>query len=84
MGVQRFERRVETLDSCVPAERRRIVPRLLSLRHRERPIQKVSEVGQELGRRSGLFRGVKFGEVGWCAPHRFGAAIGQGRKGVAE
>ena len=84
VGIEGFERLVETLDSCVPCERRRIVPRRFSLRHRERPVQQIADMRQQLAGRSGFFRSLKFGEVGWRAAHGFCAAIGQRRNGVAQ
>src|ERR1019366_2261952 len=48
--VKYLERGKEAVDALVPRERRRIVPRGLALGHRQRPVQQVAHVREDLSR----------------------------------
>ena len=73
----------ETLDFGVPWQRRRVVPGLLALRDRERPVKEIADVREDLRGSARFVADMVSGEAIGRAAQGFSAAIGYGSERVA-
>ena len=74
--VEPLQRVVEAGNLCVPLERRRVVPRLLALRDRQRPVEQIADVREDLRRRLWRVADGEGCEARRRVAHGFTAAIG--------
>jgi hypothetical protein len=76
--------RVEPIYFLLPRQRWRIVPCLLSVRDRDRPLQQIPDMRQNLHRRSRPLPDRKLRELRARPSYRFATAIRQGRQRVPQ
>src|SRR5882672_3912505 len=83
--------RIEGLDGgkesvifLVPCKRSRVIPFLLTFGEAEGPIEKITDVGENLARRTGGFGAAVVGETGGGVADSLASAIGERSYGVAQ
>ena len=74
--VESLKRRIEARDPLVPRDRWGIVPFLLALREGERPVEQISQMGENLSRCARCFARAEISEPGGHTGQRFSCAIG--------
>lgn len=67
-----------------PGERIGAFPGWVALRQEERPIEEISEMGEDLNGGSGAGAGGEIGEALGGAAQRFSATVGDGCQGMPE
>jgi hypothetical protein len=82
--VELFHGCEKAIDFLAPWQGRRIMPRLFSLRDRERPIEEIAQVREDLRGRARFVADMKARKMVGSAAQRFAGAVGNGSNGVAE
>jgi hypothetical protein len=82
--VDFFHRRKKAIDFGIPGQRCRVMPNLLALRDRDRPIEKIAQVREDLRGRACLVADGEAGERIRSAAQCFAAAVGNRGDGVAK
>ena len=82
--IECFYRSEEALGAFIPRERRRIVPVLFAVGLAERPIEQISQVGEDLATGARGVAGAVFRKSWWSALQHFATAICERGDGVAQ
>ncbi len=82
--VEGFERGEESRHAGVPREGRGSVPDVFAVGQRDRPIEEIAHVSENLAGRAGAFGGAERCEFGGRAAHGLSAAIGERGHGVPQ
>ena len=82
--VELLQRGEKAVDFCVPRQRRGVPPRFFALCDRQRPVQNIAHMRENLRGRARLVADVEGAKVIRRAAQRFSAAVSNGRKRVAQ
>ena len=82
--VEALERGEEARDLAVPRERHGVVPHGFPVRHRERPVEEIAHVREDLDRRAPALAGAEVAEARRRVAHGLARAVRERRDRVAE
>lgn len=82
--IKLVERGEETRRAGLPFYGGRVTPSFFSFGLRERPIEQITEVSEDLGRRARFRAGLELGEISGYAAESFRAAIGDRSDSLTE